>query len=1679
MKRRKGWAMLLVWLLVALPLFGPGSGAPTAHAAGGKIALTTLMVTNESGIGDATKLVDQQDIADDPKGGHGGTNATGLATTNQWNPGYDNTGYPLYAYIDLGQQYDLTDIYLYDTYAGGDVSFYSGSPGNWSATPLFTDPLSGYMSWNGHALTSVTTRYLRVKLHVQAAAMAEIVLYGSPVSGGGDTTAPAQVTTLAAGNPTASSLALTWTAPGDDGGTGTATSYDIRYSTNVINAGNWASATPASGEPAPAAAGTSQSFTVTGLAAGTLYYFALKTTDEAGNVSALSNVPYGTTSANSSGGKIALTTLMVTNESGVGDATKLVDQQNVADDPKGGHGGTNATGLATTNQWNPGYDNTGYPLFAYVDLGQQYDLTDIYLYDTYASGDVSFYSGSPGNWSATPLFTDPLSGYMSWNGHALTNVTTRYLRVKLHVQAAAMAEIVLYGSQAGGSDITAPAQVTTLAASNPTASSLTLTWTAPGDDGGTGTATSYDIRYSTGVINAGNWASATPASGEPAPAAAGTSQSFTVTGLGASTTYYFALKTADEAGNVSVLSNVPNVATSAAAASGKIALAKSMATSENGKGDAGKLIDEQTLAGDPKAGGGSSGLTTSGQWEPGYNTSDYPASAYIDLRQSYNISDIYLYDTYAAGNMTISIGSPGNWTPLFTDPLSGYMTWSGHQNLNAATRYIRVTMQVQSAAMAELVLYGSRVGADTVVPGTVTNLAAGGATSSSLTLTWTAPGNDLDTGTAASYDIRYSKSPINAGNFAGATQAAGEPAPTAVGTSQSFTATGLSPNTKYYWALKTVDEAGNASAISNVPSGKTAELPDTTDPGAVTDLAVGGATPASLLLTWTAPGDDGNTGRAASYDIRYSTSPISSGNFAGATPATGEPAPAAAGASESFLLTGLSAGTTYYFALKTSDEASHVSAISNLPHGSTGAASGDTTAPSAITDLKLGYASSDSINLSWTTTGDDGSVGMATAYDIRYSKTSITNDNFAGATQVSRAPVPYTAHYGQAQNVTGLAPNTTYYFAVKAMDEAGRLSALSNVASATTGSDQDGSKIILDPTMTFNEIAYGDPAKLVDEQAAAGDPKNGTGGSPSTDYFVGDHPTYYPGSVVIDLGADYHLTDIYMYDTYASGNVKISYGTPGNWQTLFTDPLSGYFTWTARTVDATTRYLRYQETINTSLPEIVVYGTRVGAMQPPSPPQPTIPNPSTATPMDQFIGMNAFIDDPIDKMQAAGFVREYHTWGWDTYNDIGHAYPNNLNKFNPSFGGVPGWNFDKYYQDLKNAGLFVFPTIQQSVKWLTPDDNHHKPLPAGANPEIPASYIAHADHMFQYAARYGSTVVADNKLKLETDQPRSTGLNTLKYYENWNEQNATWPDDATYFTPYQYAAMSSADYDGHLGTMPNTVGLKNADPNAKLVMAGTAGLQPEYLKAMKYWADWNRGGSFPADVINFHLCACTGTSGGIGPEAFNTKQQVEDLVRYRNTYLPGKEIWITEFGYDTHPYSVQAAPAIGPNDNQEVQGQWLVRTYLALAAAGVDRAAMYMLRDVYETPNPEFWATSGLTTSKEDGWVPKKSWYYVYTLKNALAGLHYVDEQPSGNANVWIYRFADNTGTIRAYALWSPTTNNTTVSNYQLSLAGSPSTATLVTMQTGSTTGVSSSLTIAGGKVGVNVSERPVFVKVN
>ncbi len=219
----------------------------------------------------------------------------------------------------------------------------------------------------------------------------------------------------------------------------------------------------------------------------------------------------------------------------------------------------------------------------------------------------------------------------------------------------------------------------------------------------------------------------------------------------------------------------------------------------------------------------------------------------------------------------------------------------------------------------------------------------------SVTLNWTTPGDDSLSGTASQFDLRYATSPITSANFASATRVTGLPAPAVPGTRQSMLVTGLTPNTTYWFAIKTGDEVPNWSGLSNVVSKATTAAPDTVRP-ALLAVTTSASTDSSVTLQWTATGDDSLTGTATAYDVRWSTTPITAANWAGATQATGEPVPGAPGTSQNYTVRGLSRQVTYYFAVRIADEAGNTSALSNVVSVTTP----DSAPPAAIRDMALG-----------------------------------------------------------------------------------------------------------------------------------------------------------------------------------------------------------------------------------------------------------------------------------------------------------------------------------------------------------------------------------------------------------------------------------------------------------------------------------------------------------------------------------------------------------------------------------------------------------------------------------------------------------------------------------------------------------------------------------------------------
>lgn len=141
----------------------------------------------------------------------------------------------------------------------------------------------------------------------------------------------------------------------------------------------------------------------------------------------------------------------------------------------------------------------------------------------------------------------------------------------------------------------------------------------------------------------------------------------------------------------------------------------------------------------------------------------------------------------------------------------------------------------------------------------------------------------------------------------------------------------------------------------------------------------------------------------------------------------------------------------------------------------------DTLPPAKISTLKVNpsMSSHNSVTLEWKAVGDDGIVGTATLYDVRYSTAPINDTNFGTANKAPNIPAPLLAGAAEKIQAKGLAQNTLYYFAVKAIDNVGNISPLSNVVFGKT----------LPVTVVFDDdMEKGDNGWVVEGSNGAGGP---------------------------------------------------------------------------------------------------------------------------------------------------------------------------------------------------------------------------------------------------------------------------------------------------------------------------------------------------------------------------------------------------------------------------------------------------------------------------------------------------------------------------------------------------------------------------------------------------------------
>ncbi|ELR71582.1 hypothetical protein C900_02497 [Fulvivirga imtechensis AK7] len=139
-------------------------------------------------------------------------------------------------------------------------------------------------------------------------------------------------------------------------------------------------------------------------------------------------------------------------------------------------------------------------------------------------------------------------------------------------------------------------------------------------------------------------------------------------------------------------------------------------------------------------------------------------------------------------------------------------------------------------------------------------------------------------------------------------------------------------------------------------------------PDQIADLVASELRHDQATVSWTAPADEDNNS-ASSYEIRYSLSPITEANFESAILA-GSLAAQSQGSMETYTFENLSPHTSYYFAIRSRDYFSNISAISNVLNVTTTGVPVMEVAPLSLTsNLYVGESEVQQISISNTGEG--------------------------------------------------------------------------------------------------------------------------------------------------------------------------------------------------------------------------------------------------------------------------------------------------------------------------------------------------------------------------------------------------------------------------------------------------------------------------------------------------------------------------------------------------------------------------------------------------------------------------------------------------------------------------------------------------------------------------------------
>lgn len=644
----------------------------------------------------------------------------------------------------------------------------------------------------------------------------------------------------------------------------------------------------------------------------------------------------------------------------------------------------------------------------------------------------------------------------------------------------------------------------------------------------------------------------------------------------------------------------------------------------------------------------------------------------------------------------------------------------------------------------------------------------------------------------------------------------------------------------------------------------------------------------------------------------------------------------------------------------------------------------------------------------------------------------------------------------------------------------------------------------------------GNPYTFFNEQLTA-DPENGI--SPAcTSISLPNSDIYYPKMwgrqwrSAVDLRAAYHLKKIWYY--VASNNDLFD-------DTLFLFKTNDFVTfekidsirvpintatgWYSKTLDDTARYVVYglkrkQNPTFMSwgspyIYETILYGDLIaGQVRRPTPPTRYAGTKRPKPIIGDMIGANLIGGyEPMHNFTDFKHMRIMNDLHYvdDSLGSLALGTKKfNGDHFNEIQGGAFWRAFRYMYDSLEITTSFVAPEYNASsykvntqagsqICW-TYNNFGDNPLAISSYTEI--GYLA-----WNMAAQFGAVQVDSNRLKI-LRAPRSTGLNLNMHYTYGSEINRFWGviDTAASgcrYTPNQmFLYQAQMTYDGYQNAHGDSIGIKNADPNAILGAAADYKIDSMMIQSRVKMSRAMRTDS--ANIFgSFHFNEYpdkqyTGDVRSMHAVEYNMSQKLNDIADVSYRLDPNMLIFYTENGMDANQNSDKATP-------QRTGTTWTDRQWQAInlgwnivevSKSNIDRYFIYVAVTNASESNGGTFQTSDLFASYPTI-IYKDPYYYVRNFIRTLRNFRHEETIQSQWRGLCVekYRHVTIEDSV-AYVVGYADTTGITHIGQVIPMDGVIGTGTRVDLSFTSFTNTQTPVVVVAGETILSVGEKPFVI---